>query len=265
VSYHGSGNRFSVSVDLSGQAGAARPISPINYRWLDHAILMTIGWGFFLPLGVIMARYAKAHHPLWFHLHRAFNIIGLTLTLAGFIIALTQFGPIDAYHQKFVHACLGCTVMSLGLFQPLNAFIRPHAPPAGEAKPLKRLIWEVVHKTTGVSALILSCVNNFLGGYLFSDRTRVDDRLTGGEPLIFVYTLSSLLGVLAAAALACEVLRFLGIIPSKPPSAEETTTTKAIEVQIDTAQSDDSTTKKFTEPSKDEQMGTTPHRSAASM
>ena len=214
-SYHGADGRFSASVDLSGSAGKVAPISELNYHRLDHAILMTVGWGVLLPMGVILARYAKAHHPLWFHLHRICNTLGLVLTLAGFILALTQFGQIDSYPTKFIHACLGCTVMSIGLCQPLNAFIRPH-PKADGPQPLKRVIWEATHKNLGRVALILSVITNFLGGYLFSEGA--DPRLTAGKPLIFVYILSCLLGVLGFATIICEGLRATGKIPSKPPS-----------------------------------------------
>jgi len=204
---------------------------------------------------VIFARYAKAHHPLWFHLHRIFNVTGLILTLTGFIIALKQFGEIDADSRKFTHACLGCTVMSLGLFQPLNAAIRPHPNPNGK-QPLKRLVWEATHKVSGILALILSVVTNFLGGYLFSER--VDPRLfPSGEPLIFVYTLSGLLGILGTASVICETLRRTGYLPHKPGANKE-----SAKEQVWLAMSDDARMK-AAEDVKPYKVGLVPHQVAS--
>ena len=41
---------------------------------LIHGILMAAGWGFCLPWGVFIARYLKHWDPLWFQLHKFFQV-----------------------------------------------------------------------------------------------------------------------------------------------------------------------------------------------
>ena len=82
----------------------------------------------------------------------------LIAALVGWIIALTNFtvlstGDMGSVH--FLHASVGCTVMTLGLLQPLNALLRPHKQ-KGEARSATRLAWEVWHKASGYLALFFS-------------------------------------------------------------------------------------------------------------
>ena len=119
---------------------------------------MLAAWGFFLPTGALMPRLLRAHAPLWFRLHIAFQIFGLAVALAGWCIALTQFKVFDegAPDKPRIHGTIGMVVMSLGVLQPVNALMRPHKPTPGENKSVLRTIWEVWHKGVGVSAIILS-------------------------------------------------------------------------------------------------------------
>ena len=40
-----------------------------------HGIFMALAWGLFLPWGAFIARHMKHRAPLWFHLHRLFQVI----------------------------------------------------------------------------------------------------------------------------------------------------------------------------------------------
>ena len=127
---------------------------------IAHGSLMIIGWGFLLPTGVASALLLK-HRPnaLWFKIHRIMQIFGLVVAICGWGVALSEFDVfIGSGTGSYNHGVLGMTVMVLGLLQPLNALIRPHPPEAGEKRPLKRLIWEVVHKSSGYIAIILAAV-----------------------------------------------------------------------------------------------------------
>lgn len=48
-----------------------------------HAWMMVISWGVLLPSGVVVARSFKTLGPVWFQIHRAVQIVGLTTALAG--------------------------------------------------------------------------------------------------------------------------------------------------------------------------------------
>merc|ERR1719261_668438 len=127
-------------------------------------------WGFFLPAGVVVARMLRHRPPLWFYLHIGLQMFGLTCALAGFAMALSEFSVFEEHAPKKStrHGTLGLVVMSLGLLQPLNALIRPHAPGPGAVRPLKRLLWEVWHKGSGLVAIILSIPTVVLGTQLIT-------------------------------------------------------------------------------------------------
>lgn len=140
-----------------------------------HGSLMIIGWGFFLPSGVITARLFR-HRPdgLWFKMHRALQTFGLVIAIAGWAIALKNFnvfGPAarGTGNPSFIHGCLGMTVMCIGLTQPLNALVRPHAPEAGAAKSTFRTAWEFWHKGMGYTGILLSIATIGYGTTLVPD------------------------------------------------------------------------------------------------
>lgn len=133
-----------------------------------HGGLMILGWGFLLPSGVILARLAK-HRPggLWFRLHRFLQISGITVAFVAWMIALNLFDeveiPEESERYEDIHKTLGLIVMILGLFQPLNAVLRPHAPKDGEDKPPARFMWEVLHKGLGYTAVVLAAATISFG------------------------------------------------------------------------------------------------------
>jgi len=129
-----------------------------------HGSLMLTSWGVLLPLGVMIALTGRHRDPLWFHLHRGCQCLGLVLALAGWILALSQFSVFSTggTRTSFLHACLGCTVMSLGLLQPLNALLRPHKD-TDAPRSTMRFAWELLHKSFGYVAVVLSIVTIVLG------------------------------------------------------------------------------------------------------
>ncbi len=142
-----------------------------------HGALMLIGWGFLLPSGVLVAKFFRLlPNGLWFKIHRAVQSIGLVCTIAGFIIALIKFDVFSSGGGiSFIHGCLGATTMSLGLFQPLNAFIRPHPNQEGQEPNKLRTTWEIVHKSSGYGACLLAVCTIGIGTTLLPN---VGDQLS---------------------------------------------------------------------------------------
>lgn len=136
-----------------------------------HGALMLIGWGFLLPSGVLVAKFFRIlPNGLWFKIHRAVQSLGLVCTIAGFIIALVNFDVFSSGGGiSFIHGCLGATTMTLGLFQPLNAFIRPHPNQEGQEPNKLRTIWEIVHKSSGYGACLLAVCTIGIGTTLLPD------------------------------------------------------------------------------------------------
>jgi len=129
--------------------------------YLIHGGLMLAGWGLLLPSGAIIAKLMK-HRPdgWWFKVHRGFQMLGLTLAIAAFVIAVRNF------NSTTNHAKIGIVVMALGISQPFNALIRPHNPEAGEEKTTGRKVWELLHRGVGWVAICLAAVTIVMGTVL---------------------------------------------------------------------------------------------------
>ena len=141
-----------------------------------HAGFMFVGWGVMIPIGVILARFAK-HFPnaLWFTLHWRIQSVGLIVAIIGWAIALVNFNVFGSVGTRsYYHGIFGMITMLLGILQPINAFLRPHNPEEGETKSSLRLAWEILHKASGYIAVILGAFTIVLGSFLLpmvSDQT----------------------------------------------------------------------------------------------
>nr|XP_023891998.1 cytochrome b561 and DOMON domain-containing protein At3g25290-like [Quercus suber] len=82
-------------------------------------ILIVIGWGTFLPIGVIIARYFKKIPMLskeWYSFHIIFQSIGYILGTIGWMLAIFwQPKKEDEFRKwwQIYHRFLGCAVISL--------------------------------------------------------------------------------------------------------------------------------------------------------
>jgi len=172
ISYHPSRGRFAIALDGAAVAGAL-PIPDRQYQRLSHAICMLLGWGVLLPFGACAAAGLKDRlgAPLWFRVHVASQLIGMLIALSGFCIALVHFGPVSEYG---IHGQLGLSVMILGILQPINGLLRPHAPKGYDEKTSTRRNWEMLHKCSGWLALILAVPTMGIGTQLLRDRTDAD-------------------------------------------------------------------------------------------
>ena len=129
-----------------------------------HGALMMTGWGVLLPSGIMIARFLKHRDgALWFKLHVGMQISGLVLTFIGWVLALYRFDVLFSGARGFIHGVMGVIVMSLGLLQPINALVRPHAPAGDEPRSKLRLAWELLHKISGYSAALLALFVIYLG------------------------------------------------------------------------------------------------------
>lgn len=76
--------------------------------------------------------------------------------------------------------------------QPLNAFLPPHNPEEGETKTRLRFAWEILHKASGYTAVILGACTIILGTFLLP---LVNDQKT--FRVMYAILLASLLGMTA--------------------------------------------------------------------
>ncbi|GBG88691.1 hypothetical protein CBR_g48221 [Chara braunii] len=129
-------------VDL--QMGFSKPeqLQPV---FAVHGFMMFLAWGVLLPGGVMAARYLKALE--------------------------TQSHPLDL---TTFHAKCGITAISLAAWQPLNAWMRPRRPSAGEPPQTLRVVWQFVHMYSGRTALVLGGIALLSGLMALADREELD-------------------------------------------------------------------------------------------
>ena len=205
----GHSDRAAFQLDLSGAAasgaGGALPLTRLAQMKLVHGSLMLTGWGFTLPLGVVIASQLKGvKDPLWFQLHRALQLVGLALALGAFVIALIEFAPFGGG----VHGSLGVTAMALGLAQPLNAFLRPHPQPR---TPWRR-VWEALHKGSGYAALMLACAA-IITGLVLLDTQEKGSLPNAVAGLVATYAAVAV-AVFVVAPISFRVLRHRAAAPN---------------------------------------------------
>ena len=160
-----------------------------------HGTLMMASWGVLLPSGVLIAHFLRHRDPLWFKLHRAIQVCGLCLALAGFIIAVTQF---DVFAQGYyapaqAHGSCGLVVMVLGLLQPINAYFRPHKDKAALKPTPARQRWEWLHKGSGWFAILLSVPTIIVGTTLAGGSNTLPFQIAYGIVVALLLTMICLL------------------------------------------------------------------------
>ncbi|DBB02803.1 TPA: hypothetical protein ACH3X1_013633 [Trebouxia sp. C0004] len=128
-----------------------------------HGWLMCLAWGFLIPAGVVIAcfRTVRGMGTWWFHLHRALQILGFLVSLAGLSVGV-YLDPNEG-GLKWQHKIIGITVNVLALVQVLAGILIK--PPATN---VLRRVWNVSHWTLGRSALALGIANIFIGMFLSS-------------------------------------------------------------------------------------------------
>jgi len=173
TSQHPTGRRGEVSLDftnLSGGLSQNRTKAP----WIlwCHIIFMSLSWGLFLPLAVILANRTRNMGAAgrWFAFHKGFARLGWTLQTMGAIFGV-YYCEVYSEHVQFSHTIFGILIVIAGFLQPISAVIRPHPPKGGwvNGKSAMRVAFEIYHKGIGWTATICGMINVFLGARLAKD------------------------------------------------------------------------------------------------
>eukprot|EP01084_Bolivina_argentea_P143980 252729_1 len=160
-------DRSDVTYYFDLTTGGSRKVEDDHTLQYAHGIIMWLAWSVFATIGIMGSafRWLFAAKPqgCWFKIHRSAQIAVLVMHLIAFIMAVIFVEDEGAMHFHNNHMRLGLVVTVLVVLQPINAACRPHVPKAGEAKPLGRLVWELIHKSFGYSAWIIAAVTIYLG------------------------------------------------------------------------------------------------------
>lgn len=183
--------------------------------WLvAHVALMVVGWLVVLPVGIYIAALGRktCGNGRWFRMHRGLQVGGLLLATGGAVAAMANLPS----HADSNHKSLGLAVMALAWLQPLNGFLRPHAPDPGVPRARARKLWEFGHKNLGRLVLLLAFVNVALGAQA-AKAMYMQPRMATAAWACFGLSVVVLLGVVAVRVRrrACE-----SVNPYPPPKAD---------------------------------------------
>jgi hypothetical protein len=164
LSEHADGNKLAMGLNLLTGEVIEVPRGGGKGSTLEivHGALMFAGFGACLPIGVIIARYAKdSFGEKWFIIHLSVQLFGYCLGFAAFVIALYMVN--GNHFATKAHAQLGLSVIVAAVFQLALGFIRPAHVEKGVPKPTIRFLWECAHKWLGRTINIVSVVTIFFG------------------------------------------------------------------------------------------------------
>jgi len=129
---------------------------------LAHSATMSVGWLFFVTAGIFLARFGH-HFEWWFGVHVILMLIGMLLSLAGFIMALIFVEDDFVQTDKLIlaHSWIGLFVVIGGLLQPVIGFI---ADLKWNPNRTRVPIWpDKIHWYIGRYAYAGALLNMFLG------------------------------------------------------------------------------------------------------
>ncbi|XP_015080218.1 cytochrome b561, DM13 and DOMON domain-containing protein At5g54830 [Solanum pennellii] len=135
---------------MRGSAEAEEDLRPVL---AVHGFMMFLAWGILLPGGILAARYLKhIKGDGWFQIHVYLQYSGLSIVFLGFLFAVAELRGLSfsSLHVKF-----GMLAIVLAIAQPINAYLRPKKPGAGEEVSSNRRIWEYIHVIVGRGAIVV--------------------------------------------------------------------------------------------------------------
>ncbi|XP_016508235.2 cytochrome b561, DM13 and DOMON domain-containing protein At5g54830-like [Nicotiana tabacum] len=135
---------------MRGSAEAEEDLRPVL---AVHGFMMFLAWGILLPGGILAARYLKhVKGDGWFQIHVYLQYSGLAIVFLGFLFAVAELRGLSfsSLHVKF-----GMLAIVLCIAQPVNAYLRPKKPAAGEEVSSKRHLWEYIHVIVGRGAIVV--------------------------------------------------------------------------------------------------------------
>ena len=150
-------------------------------RVMIHAVLMLLGWGFFIPVGTFVSShlhrtYRQREFGVYFHV--VVSIIGFVLALAGFGYGIKNFHTLEGIGGRttqydYAHAVIGTIATAMMIIQILlMAIMRIPKDEADkfEGWPLWRKIGHVTHRYCGFLSLYLALVSMEMGTHLYNSQ-----------------------------------------------------------------------------------------------
>ncbi|XP_074314904.1 cytochrome b561 and DOMON domain-containing protein At3g07570-like [Silene latifolia] len=149
-------HRTYISTTMDFETGLSHTqASPFTGLRKTHGALNMIGWGIFMPIGAIVARYFRHLDPVWFYTHTTVQILGFLFGVVGFMLGFVVEGFIKA--EVTYHKNIGITILIISCFQVLALLVRP------QKKMKIRKYWNWYHHNAGRILIVLIISNIFYG------------------------------------------------------------------------------------------------------
>lgn len=140
---------------------ASIPYTPAEKKILAHGILSALGFCFFLPIGVLQARFLRIWWPRWFKTHWIVQA-GLAgpFIVAGFALGVSVVADSKGAHFDDKHMVIGLILFILYICQALYGFII-HIVKSPNRK--RRPIQNYGHAIVGLALISLALYQVWLG------------------------------------------------------------------------------------------------------
>ncbi|GLJ53599.1 hypothetical protein SUGI_1143430 [Cryptomeria japonica] len=146
---------------LDLQSGTSSVSSGISHQTLKnrHGVLTVVSWGILMPIGIMIARYAKtfkAADPAWFYLHAFCQTSGYIIGVSGWGTGL-KLGSYSKGVEQTSHRKIGIALFCFATLQIFALLLRP------KKNHKFRIYWNIYHHSVGYTVIILSIINIFKG------------------------------------------------------------------------------------------------------
>ncbi|KMZ64580.1 Auxin induced-like protein [Zostera marina] len=193
------------TVDFKSGALSSSGNSGIRRRNI-HGTLNVVGWGFLMPIGVIIARYVKIFSfadPLWFYLHVTFQCSAYVLGVAGWATGM-KLGSESHGNHHATHRNIGIALFCFATLQVTALLLRP------KKSDKYRIYWNVYHHSVGYLIVILSIVNIVKGLNILNPAEK------------WKYAYISTISTLGGVALVLEIVTWVVVCKAKSRISEKT-------------------------------------------
>lgn len=138
---------LNLSGGSSGSSGSSgsRPLTSYEQKFVAHAILCTLGYLLFLPIGALLSRYFRTFTPVWFKAHWAVQVFAGTVIIAGVALGIQGVSDLGGEHLDDTHMRLGIALFVLYFVQcSLGAIIHFFKPSKSAGRPPQNYLHAVL-------------------------------------------------------------------------------------------------------------------------
>jgi len=146
---------------------SSTPLQPLEITARNHAILSTVGFLILLPIGVLVARYARTFTPAWFPVHFVVQLfLSGPVIFAGWYYGWDTTRTLEQGHFLDPHQKMGLALLILYVFQLFLGLFTHFVKLRSPFGPGTRAPQNYFHVFLGLVILILAAEQVHYGLYI---------------------------------------------------------------------------------------------------